>query len=112
MATKKSSSSSKKSAKKKPGTKKETEKKADIETELPEEETGDENTDDHLQLETITVQAIPEDATNDFPEDRDCACMQKKPNGRFFCFKLIQGRWVQSSAIPFATKEMCEEANC
>lgn len=42
----------------------------------------------------------------------NCKCIQKKANGNFFCFRLVQGRWVQSSAIPFPTKELCEEANC
>jgi len=42
----------------------------------------------------------------------DCMCKQKKPNGKFFSFRLVQGRWVQSSAVPFPTQELCEEANC
>jgi hypothetical protein len=42
----------------------------------------------------------------------DCKCKQKKRNGKFFCFRLVQGRWIQSSAVPFPTKELCEEANC
>ena len=65
-----------------------------------------------LKLETISLQAIPEDATDQFPETGDCMCRQKKKNGKFFSFKLIQGRWVQSSVIPFPTKELCEENCC
>jgi hypothetical protein len=42
----------------------------------------------------------------------NCKCIQKKANGNFFCFRLVQGRWIQSSAIPFPTQELCEEANC
>ena len=42
----------------------------------------------------------------------DCKCKQKRPNGSFFCFRLEQGRWVQASAVPFPTQELCEEANC
>jgi hypothetical protein len=41
-----------------------------------------------------------------------CKCIQKRANGNFFCFRLVQGRWIQSSAIPFPTQELCEEANC
>ncbi|MEP6927626.1 MAG: hypothetical protein ABI834_08320 [Ginsengibacter sp.] len=42
----------------------------------------------------------------------NCKCKQKKSNGKFFCFRLVQGRWVQASGIPFPTQEMCEEVNC
>ena len=49
---------------------------------------------------------------SEIPADTDCMCMQKKPNGNFYNFTLQQGRWVQSSAIPFPTKEACEEACC
>jgi hypothetical protein len=49
---------------------------------------------------------------DEIPADCDCMCMQKKPNGNFYNFTLQQGRWVQSSAIPFPTKEACEEACC
>lgn len=42
----------------------------------------------------------------------DCKCKQKRPNGKFFCFRLFQGRWVQASGIPFPTQELCEEINC
>ncbi|MEP6927146.1 MAG: hypothetical protein ABI834_05890, partial [Ginsengibacter sp.] len=42
----------------------------------------------------------------------DCMCKQKRVKGKFFCFRLVQGRWVQSSAVPFPTKELCEEVNC
>lgn len=58
------------------------------------------------------TEIVPPDATEEFPTTGDCMCRQKKPNGKFFCFKLIQGRWVQSSVIPFPTKELCEEVNC
>jgi hypothetical protein len=50
--------------------------------------------------------------TASFPADADCACMQKRPNGKFYNFTLQQGRWVQSSPIPFPTKESCEDACC
>lgn len=51
-------------------------------------------------------------AAEEIPADIDCMCMQKKPNGKFYNFRLQQGRWVQASAIPFPTKESCEEACC
>ena len=49
---------------------------------------------------------------NDIPDDVDCMCMQKRPNGKFYNFRLQEGRWVQASAIPFPTKEICEDACC
>ncbi|MEO8763658.1 MAG: hypothetical protein ABI416_05195 [Ginsengibacter sp.] len=55
---------------------------------------------------------IPPPETEETPTDTDCMCKQKRPNGKFFNFKLVQGRWIQASAIPFPTKELCEEVNC
>ena len=43
---------------------------------------------------------------------KDCMCKQTKPNGNFFCFRLIDGQWVQASGIGFPTKEVCEAAAC
>lgn len=54
----------------------------------------------------------PGPITSASPLLSDCKCKQKKPNGKFFCFRLEQGRWVQSSFVPFPTKEACEEAMC
>jgi len=48
----------------------------------------------------------------EFPDNVDCICIQKKPNGKFYNFKLQEGRWVQASAIPFPSKEICEDACC
>jgi hypothetical protein len=64
-----------------------------------------------------TKKASPKKAVfpGDTDEDQtkgDCKCKQKRPNGSFFCFRLEQGRWVQASAVPFPTRELCEEANC
>lgn len=55
---------------------------------------------------------MPPDAFNEIPDDADCICMQKKPGGKFYNFKLQEGRWVQASAIPFPTKDLCEDACC
>ena len=55
---------------------------------------------------------MPDDAFDGIPDDVDCICIQKKPNGKFYNFKLQEGRWVQASAIPFPTKEICEDACC
>jgi hypothetical protein len=55
---------------------------------------------------------IPQSAIEETPASADCMCKQKRRNGKFFCFRLVQGRWIQSSAVPFPTKELCEEANC
>ncbi len=54
----------------------------------------------------------PSLATAETPVETDCKCKQKKPNGNFFCFRLVQGRWVQASGIGFPTKEVCEAALC
>ena len=56
--------------------------------------------------------ALMFDAFEGIPDDIDCVCVQKKPNGKFYNFKLQEGRWVQASAIPFPTKETCEDACC
>lgn len=55
--------------------------------------------------------ALPE-ATAEAPAKTDCMCKQKKPGGNFFCFRLVQGKWVQASAIGFPSKEVCEAATC
>ena len=46
------------------------------------------------------------------PPPGDCMCRQKRPHGKFFFFRLLQGRWVQSSTTSFSTKELCEKVNC
>ena len=61
---------------------------------------------------SIAGKIIPSMAIGETQTSGDCMCRQKKPNGNFFCFSLIQGRWVQSSWVPFPTQELCEEANC
>jgi hypothetical protein len=60
----------------------------------------------------IPKEIVPQRVIEGPPTTGDCMCKQKKPNGNFFCFRLIQGRWVQSSAVAFPTRELCEEANC
>ena len=55
---------------------------------------------------------MPANAFDGIPDDVDCICIQKKPGGKFYNFKLQEGRWVQASAIPFPTKEICEDASC
>jgi len=60
----------------------------------------------------IPKEIIPQSAIEETPVFGDCMCKQKRPNGKYFCFRLVQGRWVQSSAVPFPTKEFCEEACC
>lgn len=60
----------------------------------------------------ISKSIMPSDAFDGIPDDVDCICVQKKPNGKFYNFRLQEGRWVQASAIPFPTKEICEDACC
>ena len=60
----------------------------------------------------IPKSIIPTNGFDGIPDDVDCMCMQKKPGGKFYNFKLQEGRWVQASAIPFPTKEICEDACC
>lgn len=43
--------------------------------------------------------------------DATCKCKQKR-NGKFYCFRLQQGRWVQVSGVPFETQEDCEADCC
>ena len=61
---------------------------------------------------TIPKEIIFPDEIEETPFSGDCMCRQKKPNGKFFCFRLIQGRWVQSSTTSFPNRELCEEFNC
>jgi len=37
-------------------------------------------------------------------------CMQDDDDGKFYCYKKIQGRWVQCDGIPYDTQEECEKA--
>jgi hypothetical protein len=60
----------------------------------------------------IPKKIIPQIEPEEVAISGDCRCKQKRPNGKYFCFRLVQGRWVQSSAVPFPTQELCEEANC
>ena len=60
----------------------------------------------------IPKEIIPKSPIEETPISGDCMCKQKRPNGKYFCFRLVQGRWVQSSAVPFPTQELCEEVNC
>lgn len=64
-----------------------------------------------IKAKITTVESVVE-AVKEIPTSVDCMCMQKKPNGKYYSFTLQQGRWVQASAIPFPTKEACEEACC
>jgi hypothetical protein len=64
-----------------------------------------------------TVESAPKksfslDEPGDIPDNVNCICMQKQPDGNFYNFTLQQGRWVQSSAVPFPTREACEDACC
>ncbi|HEY5406624.1 MAG TPA: hypothetical protein VIJ92_06050 [Ginsengibacter sp.] len=61
---------------------------------------------------SIPKAIMPSDAFDGIPDNVDCICMQKNLNGKFYNFKLQEGRWVQASAIPFPTKEICEDACC
>ncbi len=63
-------------------------------------------------VQPILKNIISFNTFEDIPEDVDCVCIQKKPKGKFYNFRLQEGRWVQASAIPFPTKEICEEACC
>ena len=69
------------------------------------------------KVKTRTKKAIPKKTIlpgeiAETPTTGDCMCKQKRLNGKYFCFRLVQGRWVQSSAVPFPTQELCEEACC
>ncbi len=43
-------------------------------------------------------------------QSTNCKCMAKK--GKFYCYKLQQGGWVQSSSVGYPSKQTCEESNC
>lgn len=120
MAAKKSSSSKKQTGKtiaKKITVKKVPTKKRDQEKDVAKKKIIEKDDSKKVavktKLKTITSsKVISINTAGELPADTDCMCMQKKPNGNFYNFTLQQGRWVQSSAIPFPTKEACEEACC
>ena len=77
-----------------------------------EKDNGEKTTIQTSITSTTSASIVAINTPMEVPTDTDCMCMQKKPNGKFYNFTLQQGRWVQSSAIPFPTKEACEEACC
>jgi hypothetical protein len=92
-------------------------KKADQEKDIPKKKIAEKDDSKKVVIKTklttiISSKIISINTPGELPADTDCMCMQKKPNGNFYNFTLQQGRWVQSSAIPFPTKEACEEACC
>ena len=93
MATKKSSP--KKSATKKTGAKKTTPKKASAKKSAPKK--------------SAAKAAAPEAKVKSVNER--CKCKQKK-NGKFYCFMLQRGSWVQVSGVPYDTQEDCEADCC
>jgi hypothetical protein len=64
------------------------------------------------RVKSVPGKKVALEEPGDVAPDVNCICMQKQPNGNFYNFTLQQGRWVQSSAISFPTKEACEEACC
>ncbi|MEO6329719.1 MAG: hypothetical protein ABIO55_12335 [Ginsengibacter sp.] len=57
------------------------------------------------------LSSAPETSDEKPARDSKCKCKQKK-NGKFYCFKLQQGGWVQVGFIPFETQEDCEIDCC
>ena len=41
----------------------------------------------------------------------NCMCFQNN-DGKYYCYHLIQGNWVQFSQIPFDSFKECEDASC
>ncbi len=115
MATKRSSK--KKTAVKKSAAKKTNPKKIASKKAAPKKAALEKSTTKKSASETEPEESIPKpnllrSVVIEQPVQGDCMCQQKKLNGKFFCFKLVQGRWVQSSAVPFPTQELCEEFCC
>lgn len=105
--------SSKKTAPKKIRPKKVIQKKDSVKKAAPKKVTAKKSGTKKTKPEKkIPKLIISESAIEQTPTTEDCLCKQKRRNGQYFYFTLVQGRWVQSSAIPFPTKELCEEANC
>jgi hypothetical protein len=103
----------KKSATKKAATKKSVPAKAVSKKAAPKPvKTKKSETKKTRSKKAITKKNILRSAIEETPASADCMCMQKRPNGKFYSFRLEQGRWVQSSGIPFPTKEVCEDACC
>lgn len=92
-------------------------KKISIEKSAPENKVAEKGNNKKATIKTTltattSASIVAINTPQEIPTDTDCMCMQKKPNGNFYNFTLQQGRWVQSSSIPFPTKEACEEACC
>ena len=66
---------------------------------------------DNSQLVDINGDGLDDFITGGAPGFSPMVFIQKV-NGKFFCFRLQQGRWVQASAIQFPTMATCEEACC
>ena len=105
-------SASKKDILKKKASKKSTKKKAVLEKLTPEKEES-QNLSNEIDTENVSPPAtILRGAVVETQPIGNCMCKQKRPGGKFFCFRLVQGRWAQSSGVPFPTKELCEEVCC
>src|SRR5688500_20244631 len=100
-----SKKTAKKTDSKKAATKKVTRKKV-----APKKKTAKKSTAKKANKRTVPKKAAlkrsaPTTATAEEPVNIDCKCKQKKPGGNFFCFRLVQGRWVQASGIGFPRSE-------
>ena len=93
-------------------TKKSSDENAEVRRAVIEGATSEESAGKPPPKETVPDDITPPEPQDEFPGNVTCMCMQKRKNGKFFSFTLQQGRWVQSSAFPFPTKELCEDANC
>ena len=58
--------------------------------------------------EQLEEESIDEEETESL--SKDCMCIEQ--DGDYYCFKLKQGRWIQWSVVPYATKKMCEALCC
>lgn len=110
-------STTKKSASKKDVIKKKVPKKSSQKKVVPENLTPAKAGAESIPIEIDTENVSPpvtilRGAVLETQPIGNCMCKQKKPGGKFFCFRLVQGRWVQSSGVPFPTKELCEEVSC
>ncbi|WP_207497148.1 hypothetical protein [Aridibaculum aurantiacum] len=37
-------------------------------------------------------------------------CQQDEDDGKYYCYRRVQGRWVQCNGVPYDTPQECEEA--
>jgi len=89
--------------------------KKPIEEESNKQEDIDDLSNDIPEEDIIITTAADPAANNEDDASKKsnatCRCFQN-PDGKYYCYELRQGNWVQVAIVPFDTAEECEDASC